>query len=71
VALLVRIFLVLGTSSRLERAYPNIFIFAQWEPECWARAGSYRQHSGEAILDESDFVIIGQDVPLIVASQAK
>ena len=69
-ALLVRLFLVLGTWSRLERAYPNIFIFAQRDPECWARARSFRQHS-EAILDESDFVMLGQDVPLIVASEAK
>ena len=44
-ALLVRLFLVLGTWSRLERAYPNIFIFAQRDPECWARARSFRQHS--------------------------
>ena len=34
VALLVRLFLVLGTWSRLERAYQNIFIFAQRDPEC-------------------------------------
>ena len=70
-ALLVRLFLVLGTWSRLERAYPNIFIVAQQDRSAGpvpARSGSIRV---EAILDESDFVIIGQDVPLIVASEAK
>ena len=68
-ALLVRLFRA-GTWSRLERAYPNIFKFAQRNPKCWSRVRSFRQHS-EAILDESDFVMIGQDVPLIVASEAK
>jgi hypothetical protein len=54
---------VAGTWSRLERAYPNISYslgIAVLGPCALVPAAS-----GRAIIDESDFVIIGRDVPPI------
>jgi hypothetical protein len=60
-----RLFPRAGTWSRLERAYPNISYslsgIAVLGPCALVPAAFVWKH----ILDESDFVIIGRDVPLI------